>query len=115
MRWGFKIKLKPDGSVAEHKARFVAIGFLQKFSLYYFEVFEPIARHETQTLVISISKNKNWPLIYLDVKLDFLNGKLHEELYVLQPPGFVKENKEGMVYNLHKALYRLKQAPRFGI
>lgn len=112
VKWVFKIKLKPNGLVSNHKARIVTRGFLKKYDLDYFEVFAPIARHETIRLVIVIATNSNWPMIHLDVKSAFLNGSLQEEVYVLQPPGFVKENKEGMVYNLHKALYGLKQAPR---
>lgn len=33
-------------------------------------------------------------------------------MYVAQPEGYVKENKEHMVYRLVKALYGLRQAPR---
>lgn len=65
--------MKPGGSVAKHKARLVATGFLQKSSLDYFEVFAPVAGHETIRLVIVITANMNWHLIRLDVKLDFLN------------------------------------------
>lgn len=57
--WVFKIKLKPDGSVAKYKSRLLARGFLQNSSLYYFEVFAPIARHETIRLVIVIVVNRN--------------------------------------------------------
>lgn len=71
MRWIFMIKLKPDGSLAKHKARLVAIGFLQKYGLDYFKVFAPVARHETIRLVISIATNKNSPLIHLNVKSSF--------------------------------------------
>lgn len=39
VRWGFKTKLKLDGSVAKHKARLLARGFLQKYGIDYFEVF----------------------------------------------------------------------------
>lgn len=112
MRWVLKIKLNPEGSVAKHKARLVATGFLQKSGLDYFEMFAPVARHETIGLVIAIAANTNWFMIHLDVKLSFLNGQLKEEFYVLQPPEFVIENKDEMVYKLHKALYELKQAPR---
>lgn len=93
MRWVFKIKLKPDGSVSKHKARLVARGFLQKSVLDYFEVFSLVARHESIRLVIVITANMNWPLIYLDVGSTSLNGSLQEEFYVLQPPRFVIENK----------------------
>lgn len=51
--------MKPNGSVAEHKSSLVARGFLQNSGLEYFEVFTPIARHETIRLVISIDANRN--------------------------------------------------------
>ena len=48
----------------------------------------------------------------MDVKSAFLNGKIEEEMYVNQPPGYVKAGQESMVLKLYKALYGLKQAPR---
>jgi hypothetical protein len=47
----------------------------------------------------------------MDVKSAFLNGELTEEVYVIQPLGFVKEGEEEKVLRLHKALYGLRQAP----
>lgn len=69
----------------------VSRGFLQKYGLYYFEVFPPVARDETIRLVIAIAASKNWPMLHLDVKFAFLNGTLQEDLYVSQPPRFVKK------------------------
>jgi hypothetical protein len=42
----------------------------------------------------------------------FLNGNLSEEVFVMQPTGFVQAGKEEKVYKLKKALYGLHQAPR---
>lgn len=47
VKWVFKVKLNPDGQVFKHKARLVAIGFLQKQGIDYNEVFAPVARIET--------------------------------------------------------------------
>nr|GEU60323.1 integrase, catalytic region, zinc finger, CCHC-type, peptidase aspartic, catalytic [Tanacetum cinerariifolium] len=52
-----------------------------------------------------------WKLVP-HVKMAFLNGILHEEVYVSQPDGFLDQDNPNHVYKLKKALYRLKQAPR---
>lgn len=106
-----------DCSISEQKKHQCEIGFQdrgfpQKFDLDYFEVFAPVARYEIIRLVIVIATNRNYPLIHLNVKSTFLNGLLQEEVYVLEPPRFMKLNKEWMMYKLHKALYGMKQAPR---
>ncbi|KAI3813818.1 hypothetical protein L1987_18553 [Smallanthus sonchifolius] len=48
----------------------------------------------------------------MDVKSAFLYGKVQEEVYVKQPPGFIDPNFPDRVYKLDKALYGLHQAPR---
>ncbi|GJW33516.1 retrovirus-related pol polyprotein from transposon TNT 1-94 [Tanacetum coccineum] len=48
----------------------------------------------------------------MDVKSDFLYGKIKEEVYVYQPPGFEDLDFHDRVYKVEKALYGLHQAPR---
>nr|GEY70478.1 hypothetical protein [Tanacetum cinerariifolium] len=50
--------------------------------------------------------------LWMDVKTEFLNGPLKEEVYVTQPDEFVDPDHPEKVYHLRKALYGLKQAPR---
>ncbi|GJR26157.1 retrovirus-related pol polyprotein from transposon TNT 1-94 [Tanacetum coccineum] len=48
----------------------------------------------------------------MDVKSAFLYGKIEEEVYVCQPPGFEDSYFYDRVYKVEKALYGLHQAPR---
>nr|GEW82492.1 zinc finger, CCHC-type [Tanacetum cinerariifolium] len=48
----------------------------------------------------------------MDVKSAFLYGKIEEEVYVCQPPGFEDHDFPDKVYKVKKALYGLHQAPR---
>eukprot|EP00253_Pinus_taeda_P014992 PITA_14992 len=48
----------------------------------------------------------------MDVKTEFLNGTINEEVYIEKPLGFEVKDREAYVCRLKKALYDLKQAPR---
>ncbi|GJV21310.1 putative ribonuclease H-like domain-containing protein [Tanacetum coccineum] len=59
-----------------------------------------------------IDMRKGLKMIEMDVKSAFLYGKIDEEVYVSQPPGFQDPKYPQKVYKVVKALYGLHQAPR---
>ena len=61
-------------------------------------------------LTLAIAATQGWVVHQMDVKSAFLNGDLHEEIYMEQPQGFVQDST--MVCRLQKSIYGLKQAPR---
>ena len=73
----------------QNKARFVAQGYSQIEGIDFEEIFSPIARLESIRLLLSISCVHKFKLHQMDVKSAFLNGFLHEEVFVEQPKGFV--------------------------
>jgi hypothetical protein len=48
----------------------------------------------------------------MDVKTTFLNGNIEEELYMVQPEGFVDPKDANKVCKLQRSIYGLKQASR---
>ena len=48
----------------------------------------------------------------MDVKTTFLNGNLHEDIFMQQPVDFIASGQENMVCKLQKSIYGLKQASR---
>jgi len=47
----------------------------------------------------------------MDVKTEFLNGVIEEEVHIEQPEGFEIFSSESHVCMLKRVLYGLKQAP----
>jgi len=110
-KWIYKNKSDENGTITRNKARLVAQGYTHVEGLDFDETFAPDARLESIRLLLGVAGILNFKLFQMDVKSDFLNGYLHEEVYVEQPKGFVEPNFPDHVYKMKKALYGLKQAP----
>ncbi|GJS54745.1 putative ribonuclease H-like domain-containing protein [Tanacetum coccineum] len=78
----------------------------------YDEVFAPVARIEAIRLFLAYDSFKDFVVYQMDVKSAFLYGKIEEEVYVCQPPGFEDPDFPDRVYMVEKALYGLHQAPK---
>jgi hypothetical protein len=111
-KWVYKIKHAADESVDKYKARLMAREFSQKEGEDYDETFAPVARYTSIRAIISLVTSMGWNLHQMDVKIDFLNGAIEEEVYIEQPQGFEVHSRDSHICRLKKALYGLKQAPR---
>nr|GEY39235.1 hypothetical protein [Tanacetum cinerariifolium] len=112
LKWIYKVKLDEYGDVLKNKARLVAKGYRQEEGIDFEESFTPVASIEAIRIFITNAASRNMTVYQMDVKTAFLNGDLKEEVYVIQPKGFVDLDHPRHVYRLKKALYALKQAPR---
>ena len=63
-------------------------------------------------MLIALAAVHDIKIHQMDVKTNFLNWELEEEIYGEQPEGFIVPSKEKKVYRLVKSLYGLKQAPK---
>ncbi|GJT64920.1 zf-CCHC domain-containing protein, partial [Tanacetum coccineum] len=101
-----------NGVVSRNKARLVVQGYNQQEGIDFDETYAPVARLESIRILLAYACVHDFRLFQMDVKSDFLNGFINEEVYVAQPPAFVDFEKLNHVFKLKKALYGLKQAPK---
>ncbi|GJX81105.1 retrovirus-related pol polyprotein from transposon TNT 1-94 [Tanacetum coccineum] len=79
-----------NGIVIKNKARLVAQGYNQQEWINYKETFVPVARLEAIKFFLAYAAYMGFMVYHIDVKSAFLNGKISEEVYVQQPPRYLK-------------------------
>lgn len=88
-------------------------GYLQEAGVDFQETCSPIVKPTTIRVVLALAILLGWSLRQVDINNTFLNGDLHEEIYMVQPPSFEQQGapSQQLICRLKKALYGLKQAP----
>jgi hypothetical protein len=109
-KWVFKTKRNADGKIERYKARLVAKGYNQKEGIDYNETFSLVSTKDAFRVMMALVAHFNLELHQMDVKTAFLNGDLLEDIYMLQPEGFIEDAEK--VCKLKKSIYGLKQASR---
>ena len=100
-------KIKADET---YKARLVARGFKQRHGIDYNETFATVARAESFKILLAIAHARNLAHRHIDIKTAFLNGDLHQPVYLVPPVG-TDAHRSGELWLLRRSLYGLKQAP----
>ncbi|CAI7755470.1 unnamed protein product [Closterium sp. NIES-53] len=85
--WIFRVK-RPPGSPPAFKARYVARGFSQRQGVDYFQTFSPTPKMTTLRVLLHVAPQRDYELHSLDFSTAFLQGSLHEEIWLRRPPGF---------------------------
>ena len=62
--------------------------------------------------MLAIAAYYDYEIWQMDVKIAFLSGDIDEELYMMQPKGFVDPKDANKVCKLQRSIYGLKQASR---
>ncbi|CAI7812571.1 unnamed protein product [Closterium sp. NIES-53] len=109
--WIFRVK-RPPGSPPIFKARYAARGFSQRQGVYIFQTFSPTPKMTTLRVLLHVAAQGDYELHSLDFNTAFLQGSLHEEIWLRRPPGFTGSFPPGTQWSLRRPVYGLRQAPR---
>lgn len=101
---GCKITVKrdKDGNFHCFKSRLVAKVCSQRWGINYSETFSPVSRYSTIRLVIALEVKHGMYIHQMDVSSAYLNGDLHDVVYMRQHEGFINEQNPQRVLRLHK-------------
>ncbi|CAI7806661.1 unnamed protein product [Closterium sp. NIES-54] len=109
--WIFRVK-RPPSSPRAFKARYVARGFSQRQGVDFFQNFSPTLTMTTLRVLLHVAAHRDYELHSLDFSTAFLQGSLHEEIWLRRPPGFTGSFPAGTQWSLRRPVYGLRQAPR---
>ncbi|CAI7847283.1 unnamed protein product [Closterium sp. NIES-54] len=108
--WIFKVK-RPPSSPPVFKARYVARGFSQRQGVDYFQTFSPTPKMTTLQVLLHVAAQRDYELHSLDFSTAFLQGSLHEEIWLRRPPSFTGSFPPGTQWSLLRPVYDLRQVP----
>ncbi|GJZ34533.1 retrotransposon protein, putative, ty1-copia subclass [Tanacetum coccineum] len=101
-----------DGKVHTFEARLEVKGYTQTYDVNYEETLSPFVDIRAIRILLAIAVFYDYEIWQMDVKTAFLNGHLNEDIYMVQPEGFVDPKHPKKVCKLQRSIYGLNQASR---
>ncbi|CAI7788666.1 unnamed protein product [Closterium sp. NIES-54] len=98
------------GSPPAFKARYVARGFSQQQGVDYVQTFSPTPKMTTLRVLLHVAAQRDYELHSMDFSTAFLQGGLHEEIWLRRPPGFTGSFSAGTQWSLRRPVYSLHHA-----
>ncbi|CAI7818923.1 unnamed protein product [Closterium sp. NIES-53] len=80
--------------------------------VYYFQTFSPTPQMTTLWVLLHVAAQRDYELHSLDFNTAFLQGSLHEEIWLRRPLDFTWSFPTGTQWSLRRPVYGLRQAPR---
>ncbi|CAI7872578.1 unnamed protein product [Closterium sp. NIES-53] len=108
--WIFNVK-RPRGSPPVFKARYVARGFSQRDGVDFFQTFAPTPTMTTLWVFLHVAAQRDYELHSLKNSTAFLQGSLHEEVWLSRPSSFTGTFPPETQWRLRRLVYGLRQAP----
>lgn len=87
--WDFKMKPVFRATTKQHKALLVAKDFQQGCSVDFNQIFALVAVQLSIRLLLALLHTRGQRVLQAHVNSAFLQGYLHNEIYMRQPDGFV--------------------------
>ncbi|CAI7873415.1 unnamed protein product [Closterium sp. NIES-54] len=112
--WIFRVKW-PPGSPPVFKARYVARGFSHREGVDFFQTFFPTPKMTTLRVLLHVAAQRDYELHSLDLSTAFLQGSLHEEIWLRRPPGFTGSFAPGTQWSLRRPVYGLPHSAYGGV
>ncbi|CAI7865674.1 unnamed protein product [Closterium sp. NIES-53] len=109
--WLFKVKWLPC-SPPVFKACYVARGFSQREGVDFFQTFAMTPKMSTRRVLLNVAAQRDYELHSLEFSTTFLQGRLHEEIWLRHPLGFTDTFPPGTQWSLRRPVYGLRQSPR---
>ncbi|CAI7840977.1 unnamed protein product [Closterium sp. NIES-53] len=78
----------------------------------FFQTFSPTPKMTTLWVLLPVAAQCDYELHSLDFSTAFLQGSLHEEIWLRRPPGFTGSFPSTTQWSLSRPVYGLRQAPR---
>jgi hypothetical protein len=112
-QWVYKKKQNDDGSI-RYKARWVIRGNLLSDSHFeqHHDTYAPVVSPTTSRILFAAAAHHSWTILQADAVLAFLNGQLHDTVYMRQPLGFEQGQGQDLVCKLNQSLYGLTPSAR---
>lgn len=112
-RWTFRYKLDENGNLTRYRSRIVCKGYTQQKDVNYFETFSPVVSFVTIRTLFALTALPGFDVHQYDVSVAFIEAPIDPNsppIYCECAEGY--EDRRLYVYQLHRYLYGMKDAPR---